>query len=75
MKTLWQVILGGGRREFRPTSFTDEDGKVGRRTDNRDLIENWISDKRQRNVTFDYVWNRTQLLNIDPETTEYTFGE
>jgi alkaline phosphatase len=69
------VILGGGRREFRPTTTADEDGKPGKRTDNLDLIKTWEADKLARNVTFQYVWNRTQLLNLNPATTEYTFGE
>jgi alkaline phosphatase len=67
--------MGGGRREFRPTTTVDEDGNRGRRTDGADLIQTWESDKIERNVTFKYVWNRDQLLSLDPATTEYTFGE
>jgi alkaline phosphatase len=67
--------LGGGRKEFRPTDTLDEDGKYGSRTDDVDLIQNWESEKAARNVTFKYVWNRDQLINLDPDTTEFTLGE
>lgn len=69
-----KVILGGGRKEFRPTDTLDEDGKYGSRTDDVDLIQNWESEKAARNVTFKYVWNRDQLINLDPDTTEFTLG-
>jgi alkaline phosphatase len=66
--------LGGGRKEFRPKNFIDEDGASGSRTDNVDLIEKWKHDKLERNVSFNYVWNRDQLLNTDPATTDYVLG-
>jgi len=69
-----KVILGGGRMEFLPNTTQDEDGNQGKRTDGENLIESWISDKKNRNVTFDYVSNRSQLLDPDRETTAYTFG-
>jgi hypothetical protein len=53
----------------------DEDGKPGKRTDGLDLIQKWESDKMARNVTSKYVWNREQLLNLEPNIPEYTFGE
>ncbi len=33
------VAMGGGRRHFFPTDVTDEEGKGGKRTDGRNLIE------------------------------------
>jgi len=60
--------------EFLPKTTNDEDGKPGKRNEDN-LIESWISDKNDRKVTFEYVSNRSQLLQLDPETTEYTFGE
>jgi alkaline phosphatase len=47
------VALGGGSRSFRPTSFIDRNGRPGRRTDNRNLIDDFIrvrTLKRQRPV-------------------------
>jgi alkaline phosphatase len=69
------VILGGGRKEFRPKSVTDEDGAPGSRTDGVDLIENWKIDKSNRNVSFKYMWSRDQLLSTDPATADYVLGE
>jgi alkaline phosphatase len=33
------VAMGGGRRHFLPTDVTDEEGKTGKRTDGRNLID------------------------------------
>ena len=33
------VAMGGGRRHFLPKEVTDEEGKTGKRTDGRNLIE------------------------------------
>ena len=32
-------------------------------------------DKQQRNLNYKYVWNRTQLLDIDHRNTEYIMGK
>jgi len=36
-----EVVMGGGRREFIPTTTTDLEGKSGKRTDGRDLRQEW----------------------------------
>ena len=69
------MILGGGRREFRPTNKNDEDGKPGKRTDGVDLIQKWETDKKDRKVNYKYVWNKEELNKLDAKTTEYVFGE
>ncbi|XP_022122714.2 membrane-bound alkaline phosphatase [Pieris rapae] len=71
---LFKIILGGGRREFLPSSVVDEEGTRGRRSDNRNLIEEWQADKRSRNETFRYVWNREQLLEAREHGPEYLLG-
>lgn len=70
-----QVILGGGRKEFRPRDFTDEDGTPGSRTDDVDLIEVWKADKVGRNASFRYLWNRDQIMSVDPTDSDYVLGE
>ncbi|XP_013148132.1 PREDICTED: membrane-bound alkaline phosphatase-like [Papilio polytes] len=70
----FKVILGGGRREFIPTSTIDEEGTPGRRTDGRNLIEEWQIDKIARNATYQYVWNRSQLTSLAQNTPEYILG-
>lgn len=69
------MILGGGRKEFIPKNVTDEDGKSGARTDGVNLITKWKSDKSSRGSSYKYVWNREQLLNINPRKTEFVLGE
>ncbi|KAJ9577044.1 hypothetical protein L9F63_006392, partial [Diploptera punctata] len=68
------VILGGGRKQFRSKNVLDEEGEVGSRTDDADLIESWRTDKESRKLSYKYVWNKDQLLSIDPSTTDYILG-
>lgn len=70
----FKVILGGGRRTFLPSDVVDEEGSSGRRTDGRNLIKEWQRDKRKRNVTHSYVWNRKQLMKLNDELPEYLLG-
>ncbi|CAK1587353.1 unnamed protein product [Parnassius mnemosyne] len=70
----FKVILGGGRREFLPTTSIDEEGTSGRRTDGRNLIEDWQKDKISRNVTYQYVWNRDQLMNAAEALPDFLLG-
>jgi alkaline phosphatase len=70
-----QVILGGGRRQFRSKNAVDEEGAAGSRTDNADLIASWQTDKRKRGVSYKYVWNKEQLARVDVKKTEFLLGE
>ncbi|XP_013148031.1 PREDICTED: membrane-bound alkaline phosphatase-like [Papilio polytes] len=69
-----KVVLGGGRREFIPTTSIDEEGTWGRRTDGRNLLEEWQQDKIRRNVTYRYVWNRDQLMSANDDLPDYLLG-
>ncbi|XP_071478059.1 alkaline phosphatase-like [Diadema antillarum] len=68
------VILGGGRRVFLPTSEPDPeygpDGVTGRRTDGKDLTEVWQSGKESAI----YVWNKTAFNDVDPSSTDFLLG-
>uniref|UniRef100_A0A1L8DKL6 Alkaline phosphatase n=1 Tax=Nyssomyia neivai TaxID=330878 RepID=A0A1L8DKL6_9DIPT len=68
----FNVILGGGRRQFRDTVTRDEEGSLGQRTDGRDLIEEWLDDSGKINQ--EYVWNREQLLNLNTSKTDHLLG-
>ncbi len=50
------VILGGGRAQFQPDTATDPEypDKAGKRTDDRDLVAEWLN-ARKRRV---YAWDR-----------------
>ncbi|CAN7997684.1 unnamed protein product, partial [Ixodes hexagonus] len=69
----FKVIMGGGRRVFLNKSMTDEEGKAGQRTDGKNLINEWlVAKKAEGNAT--YVWNRQELLAVNPDKTDYLLG-
>ena len=61
--------------EFLPKNICDLDGNCGKRADGAHLINSWKSDKMKRNVTFEYVSNKMQLLSLEDKNAEYTLGE
>lgn len=68
-----KVILGGGRRHFRNSTVTDEEGANGARTDGRDLIDEWL-EERNKQGTAKYVSHKQQLDEIDIHSTDYLLG-
>lgn len=53
-----RVVLGGGRREFLNKTLVDEEGGKGKRTDGRNLIEEWLGSKKLDTDQKRYVWNK-----------------
>nr|XP_054768996.1 alkaline phosphatase-like isoform X1 [Lytechinus pictus] len=70
------VILGGGRRNFLPNTTLDpeyaSENTTGSRTDGRNLIDQWLSDKLL--FSSEYVWNKTALEQVDLSSTEFLLG-
>ena len=68
-----EIMFGGGRRSFLPAGTSDPEyaNKSGLRTDNRNLIDQWQG--RYGNGAR-YVWNATQLNELNPKTTERVLG-
>lgn len=64
------VIFGGGRTKFIPSSEFDFDGNVGERCDGVNLIGEWKLNKDNAKVIFD----REGLENLDMENTEHVLG-
>ncbi len=66
------VVLGGGRGKFLPTSVADPEGNgaMGERDDRRDLTAEWS--KKYHNAS--YVWNQQQFSAIDPKKTDHLLG-
>ncbi|KAJ8923109.1 hypothetical protein NQ315_001662 [Exocentrus adspersus] len=64
----FNVILGGGTRNFLNNDTTDEFGGRGSRTDGLNLVDEWIKDRAAENRTAKYVWNRNGLLNLKNDT-------
>ncbi|XP_067658772.1 alkaline phosphatase-like [Haliotis asinina] len=73
-----KVILGGGRRYFRPASAIDpETGKnysSNGRQDGRDLIQDWLANKTELNARHRYVWNVADFDEVDPESVDFLLG-
>lgn len=70
------VILGGGRGNFLPTKKKDPKVQtdMGRREDKRNLIEDWMKDKKNRQLSHKYVSNKEEFDNVDPNKTDYLLG-
>lgn len=68
------VVLGGGRREFRSSKVRDEEGEKGHRKDGRDLIDEWQREKQARRANASYVWDRKGLLGVDANNTDFLLG-
>jgi alkaline phosphatase len=68
-----QVILGGGYKEFlsRAEGVPRDERN---RTDGRDLISEWIQDKKNRNLPSAHVTTAKELLRVDTTKTDYLFG-
>ncbi len=56
-----EVTFGGGRRNFLPETFRDEEGKNGKRKDGLNLIDIW----QKRHKDGQYIWNREGLDQLD----------
>ncbi|KAH8380218.1 hypothetical protein KR009_009500 [Drosophila setifemur] len=66
-----RVVMGGGTIKFLPNTTTDVYGNRGQRLDGRNLIEEW---QQRKPGNARVLFNRTDLLDNDPETTDFLFG-
>ena len=64
------VALGGGRREFMPKEMTDVEGKNGKRTDGRDLRQEW----KDSNPRGSYVETLAEFDAVDMRHASKLFG-
>lgn len=69
--------MGGGRRHWLPKVAHDPEQtkEEGRRLDGRNLIDDWLRDKKKRSLKADYVWNKGQLDKINPNEVDYLLGK
>ena len=67
--------MGGGRRHFLPnvTSDPEYDDDYGRRTDGRNLIEEWLT-LRSNPERSRYVWNLQDFEDVDPAKIDFLLG-
>jgi alkaline phosphatase len=68
-----KVFLGGGRRNFINTTEVDNEGRPGYRTDGRNLIDEWATE-RNKIGNAKYVWHNQQLKELDIKNTDYLLG-
>lgn len=61
------VVLGGGRRSFVPNTWMNDKGERGLRTDNRNLINEYMQRRWVENVTAEFVQNRVSKYLICKE--------
>lgn len=66
-----QVVLGGGTKKFLPNTLSDVYGNVGERVDGRNLLDEW---QQSKPGSARVIFNRTELLAIDPRQTDYLLG-
>ncbi|MFY9460166.1 MAG: alkaline phosphatase [Aquabacterium commune] len=64
-----EVVLGGGRREFTPTTVTSAEGTTGRRTDGRDLAQEFVT-----KFNGEYVQTKSQFDSFDPASGKRLIG-
>lgn len=70
------VMMGGGRRHLISTITKDpeEDEREGRRLDGRNLVEDWLRDKKRQGLQAEYVWNKRQLERVNTKTLDHLLG-
>jgi alkaline phosphatase len=68
--------MGGGRRHF--TSILDRDpqrpNEFGRRLDNRNLIESWLLDKKERGLEARYIKDKSEFDALNTSRVDYLLG-
>lgn len=70
------VLLGGGRRHWMPKVARDPEltYEEGRRLDGRNLIDDWVRDKKRRGIKGEYVWNKQQMNNVNSKDVDHLLG-
>ncbi|MFV8780801.1 alkaline phosphatase [Microbulbifer sp. SA54] len=65
------VIMGGGRRGFLPAEMTDLEGVSGKRTDGRNLVQEW-QQRYDKNAV--YIENQAGFDKFDTKSTDKLLG-
>ncbi|XP_069802901.1 alkaline phosphatase, tissue-nonspecific isozyme-like, partial [Dendropsophus ebraccatus] len=73
-----EVLMGGGRMYMYPNATPDveypQDPQAnGTRLDGQDLVGLWYKKKPPSKVSC-YIWNRSQLMELDPRKVDYLMG-
>ena len=71
------VTFAGGRRYMLATNETDYDeryNRTGMRVDGRNLIEEWMSERNERNITNKFVWKKSDFEKLKPDEHQQVLG-
>jgi alkaline phosphatase len=70
------VLFGGGRAYLTPNNESDIYNKTlkGRRVDGRNLVNEWINKMESEKKAYKYLWNATDLLNLDENKYDHVLG-
>ena len=68
--------MGGGLGNFlaRGSALPGYTNKTGYRTDNRDLVQEWIEKMKQQKKKAKFLQNAHDLRNLDPQDTDAVLG-
>ncbi|KAG5325756.1 PPBT protein, partial [Pseudoatta argentina] len=73
-----RVIMGGGRQMMKSnvsaSEFDPIDTWACYRQDGRDLINEWMRDKSNRNLVYKVVQNNEELSRVDIDNVDYLLG-
>lgn len=69
----FKVILGGGRKNFYPSTVPDIDGEgFGLRTDGKNLVTEWVDSKGEARTRF--VTKRSELASLNTTNIDFLLG-
>lgn len=70
--------MGGGRQMLQTNVSESKidpiDHWAGRRGDGRNLINDWVADKKNKKVTYRVVQNSEELKSVNYDETDYLLG-
>ncbi|KYN18595.1 Alkaline phosphatase, tissue-nonspecific isozyme [Trachymyrmex cornetzi] len=73
-----RVIMGGGRQVMKSNVSAGEFDPIDMwacyRQDGRDLIDEWMRDKSNRNLAYKVVQNNEELSKVDIDNVDYLLG-
>lgn len=69
-----KVILGGGRQHFIDKNKQDNQGCTGMRTDDKNLVEDWLTRKKNQKASANYVTTKSEMNNVDTTKTDFLLG-
>lgn len=68
--------MGGGWSYFLPNSYTPPyDASPGKRTDGRNLVDEWLAQKKEIGCSNKFVTDSKQLMDVDASNIDCLLGK